>query len=164
MRIVTFGAAALLTANILCCRESYAAALPPNAQIIVGTYDCIVSSGGRRIDRFQSVNTAWRTWLQVTTTSASTAGKPPDVAHVFVGFDPEAKRWNIVGVDSSGSYWTRHSTSKAFDGSRWIDDYPADGGTAVVRVLKSGAEYTFDLSLPKGNGASDSSRVVCMRR
>jgi hypothetical protein len=160
MRRLTLEGAALALASVV----SIAAAAPqPGVHSIVGTYDCVVYADGRRVDHFRSVNVAWKAWVHVTTTRDAEKGKPPDVSETYVGFDADAKRWNIVGVDASGSYWTRHSTSQLFDGSRWIDDYPADGGTAIVRVRGSGAQYTFDLSLPKSNGSSDNSHVVCTR-
>lgn len=130
---------------------------------IVGSYSCVTYDGGRAIDRFQSVNASFGNWLKATTTSKGNGGTT-DIGQVYVGFDQAAKRWSIVGVDSSGAYWTRHSTSKYFDDSQWVDVDPNDGGRAIVRVLKSGAQYTFDFTSPGNHGGSDVTHTVCTRK
>lgn len=148
---------------IALCLEAALTGATSGVVSIVGTYNCATYRGAHVVDRFQSVNVPWGTWLKVTTTSEGNDG-PSDVGQVFVGFDRGAKRWSIVGVDSSGEYWTRHSTTKNFDDSRWVDVDPDDGGRAIVRVLKSGAQYTFDFTSPGNRGGSDVTHTVCTRK
>lgn len=135
----------------------------PSLESIVGTYSCLTDSGGKVVGRFQSDNAIWGSWLRVNTTSPPQRGRTPVLGRVFLGYDANAKRWSIVGVDSTGAYWTRHSTATIFDGSHWLDSDPADGGRAVIRVLHSGKQYTFDLASPAANDTLDRSHTVCTR-
>jgi hypothetical protein len=160
--------ASLASLALLLSPTALTGATPPSAialgpQSLVGEYDCIVTSGKTQVDRFKSINTTWHSWLYVTTID-ELPGNARDVSRVFVGFDPNARRWSIVGVDQAGTYWTRRSASKYFDGSRWVDNHPADGATSLVRVLGSGAQYTFDQDVPQSDGRADHSHVLCTRR
>ena len=103
----------------------------------------------------------WGAWLRADTTFAPQNGQPKDVAQTFVGFDAAAKRWNIVSIDADGSYYTRYSSSRDFNGSHWVDGYPADGGKAVIGV--SPHMYTFDFTGRPTNGKVDISHTACMR-
>lgn len=145
------------------CLEIGLTGAASGARSIVGAYGCVTYDAGKVQDRFQSVNTLWGGWLKVDTTEVG-SGEPSRQGQVFVGFDQTAKRWSIIGVDSSGAYWIRHSTSRDFDGSRWSDTDPDDGGRAFIRVLKSGTQYTFDFTSLKRGGGSDASHTVCSRR
>lgn len=104
----------------------------------------------------------WGAWLRADTTFAPQNGQPKDVAQTFVGFDSAAKRWNIVSIDADGSYYTRYSTSREFDGSHWADGYPADGGRAVIGTPNP-RQYTFDFTGRPSNGRTDVSHTVCTR-
>lgn len=145
------------------CVETVLTGAASGARSIVGTYDCVTYGAGHVQDRFQSVNALWGGWLKVNTAKVGSS-EPSQQGQVFVGFDPTAKRWSIIGVDSSGAYWIRHSSSKDFDGSRWVDTDPDDGGRAHIRVLRSGVQYTFDFTSPKRGGGNDVSHTVCSRR
>jgi hypothetical protein len=136
------------------------AALPVHS--LVGTYHCVDRESTGRKWKFTSVNDAFGTWLRVHATYPPQNGAASDTKTVFVGYDSSDKRWNIIGVDVDGSYYTRSSRSAAFDGSQWQDDHPRDGGKAIVRTFGS-ARYTFDFSLPTANGSSVRSYVVCTR-
>ncbi len=72
-------------------------------------------------------------------------GQRAQMAVTFVGFDPDAKRWNIAVVNDGGSCYTRYGSSPDFNGSRWVDGYPADGGQAIT-TLGSGKLFRFPAS------------------
>lgn len=137
-------------------------ATPPGLEAIVGTFNCVTHESGGTIWHFHSVNQAWGAWVHVETTFAAQNGQPADEASVLVGFDAKAKQWNIISADSDGSYYTRSSRSQAFDGSHWVDRYPADGAKAVV-ALRGKRQYTFDLVSARTNGRAESSHTVCTR-
>lgn len=134
------------------------AATPSGLEAIVGTFNCVTHESGGTVWHFHSVNRAWGAWVRVETSFAPQNGQPADSASVFVGFDAKAKQWNIISADIDGSYYTRSSRSRAFDGSHWVDRYPADGAKAVVG-LRGKQQYTFDLV---STGAK-SSHTVCTR-
>ena len=129
---------------------------------LVGTYHCVNRPSTGPTWKFTSVNDAFGAWLRVRATYPPQNGAAADISTVFVGYDSSNKRWNIVSVDLDGSYYTRSSRSAAFDGSRWQDVYPADGGKAVIRTFGS-ARYTFDFVLPAAKGSSVKAHVVCTR-
>lgn len=130
---------------------------------LVGTYTCVTHDSSGKIWHFTSVNTMWGAWVRADTTFAPQNGQPADVAQTFVGFDSGAKRWNIVSIDTDGSYYTRYSLSRSFKDSKWIDGYPADGGKAIIG-LPDLRHYTFDLTTPERNGRAAVSRTVCTRK
>lgn len=128
---------------------------------IVGTYNCVTRQAGQPIVRFTSRNTAWGAWVRADTVFPRQQATPEgNIASTFVGFDESAKRWNIVAIDKDGSYYTRLSTSRTFNASRWIDGFPADGGTAIINVV-NGSRYTFDFT-PKGD-PKGISHTICTR-
>ncbi|HZT03216.1 MAG TPA: hypothetical protein VFA39_13215 [Steroidobacteraceae bacterium] len=141
---------------------SAATTTPSELEAIVGTFNCVTHASGGAIWRFHSVNRAWRGWVRADTTFAPQNGQPADAAFTFVGFDSNTKQWNIVSVDNDGSYYTRSSKSKSFDGSHWVDGYPADGARAVIR-LRGKRQYTFDLASPGPKGRAETSNTVCTR-
>lgn len=143
-------------------KVSAATMTPPELAAIVGTFNCITHASGGTVWRFHSVNRAWGGWVRADTTFAPQNGQPADTASTFVGFDGSAKRWNIVSVDNDGSYYTRSSRSKSFDGSHWVDGYPADGAKAVIRV-HGRQQYTFELVSRGANGRPETSSTVCTR-
>lgn len=140
-----------------------ASAAEQEVHALVGTYQCVNRDSAGHVWKFTSVNDAFGAWLRVRVTY------PPqkdlaagDMLIAFVGYDPGSKRWNIVGTDIDGSYYTRSSRSVHFDGSQWKDDYPPDGGKAVARNSGS-TRYTFDLTMPAKRGPAMQFRVVCTR-
>jgi hypothetical protein len=140
-----------------------AAALTPSQEVrtMTGSYNC-VTHDGHQTWRFHSANTAWGEWLHVVATFAPQNGAPADDARVYVGFDRDAKQWNIISIDGSGSYYTRRSSSPNLNNSQWIDAYPADGARATL-TISSLRQYTFDLTTPHGTKPSTLSHTVCTR-
>jgi len=146
--------------------EAGASAPPSRAgqavRSLVGTYRCVDHDSTGQTWKFTSINDMFGAWLRVHAVHPPQNGAAADTATVFVGYDNSDRRWNIVSVDADGSYYTRSSRSGAFDGSRWQDDYPRDGGRAVVRTFGS-SRYSFDFTLPTTKGAAVESHVVCTR-
>lgn len=131
------------------------------ASAIIGNFNCVTTASGKPAMHFRSINRAWGPWVNVHASFPAQNGLPPILAQVFLGFDPAAKRWSIVTLNDDGSYYTRHSTSPALNGSRWVDNFPADGATAVIH-LTPGGDYVFDFT-PKPGGTDVPSHTVCMR-
>jgi hypothetical protein len=129
---------------------------------IIGAFNCVTHESSGVVWHFHSVNHLWGAWVRADTTFAPQNGQPANSASTFVGFDRDAKRWNIVSLDIAGSYYTRYSGSAAFNGSRWADGYPADGANAVIR-LRGTRQYTFDLVSPGRGGRAETSSTVCTR-
>lgn len=134
---------------------------PSEVAAIVGSYNCVTHASDGLTWHFQSVNQPWGSWVRADTTFAPQNGRPRDSGSTFVGFDSNAKQWNIVAIDRGGSYYTRYSKSPSFDGSHWSDGYPADGARATIGVTAAG--YTFDLATPPEHGRSGWSHTVCTR-
>jgi hypothetical protein len=147
----------IVAALLLACEIGAAPSVPP----ILGSYACVTHDGAQTW-HFTSTNTAWGAWLRAATVFAPQNGAPRQTAVTFVGFDGDAKRWNIVSLNALGSYYTRSSSSRDFNGSRWTDAYPADGATATIGVSPAG-DYSFDLKTPKSNGTASWSHTRCTR-
>jgi hypothetical protein len=147
--------------NLLAAMVLAVAAMPPaqQARQLVGTYACINHESSGTVWRFTTVNEPFGAWLRASSNFAPQNGQPAQTAVTYVGYDPGSKQWNIVSVSNGGSYYTRASTSRDLNGSRWTDAYPADGAKAIIRI-PSPTEYTFDLTTPQGAG----SHVVCTRQ
>lgn len=129
---------------------------------IVGTYHCVDNDGTGHTTMYTSVNEVYGPWVHLVVTTPAQGGAAGDTNNAFVGYDRTAKRWDIVGADNQGYYYTRSSHSAHFNGSRWHNDYPADGGIAIIRTFGS-KRYTFDLTTPNGKGASVREHAVCIR-
>jgi hypothetical protein len=134
---------------------------PSKVAPIVGSFDCVTHGSNGLTWRFRSVNQPWGSWVRADTTFAPQNGRPRDTGSTFVGFDDDAKQWNIIAIDTAGSYYTRYSKSPSFNGSHWIDGYPADGARATIALTATG--YTFDLTTPLEHGSSGWSRTACTR-
>jgi hypothetical protein len=156
---------ALVLASAAAFGTAARAAIPeqPGVRAIAGTYTCVTHDVSGQTWRFTSVNTMWGEWLRAETTFAPQNGQRKRAGQTFVGFDAAAKRWNIVSLDAGGSYYTRSSASPEFPKSRWVDGFPADGGTAVIGTPRPG-QYTFDFTAGGTNGRRDVSHTVCTRR
>ena len=141
----------------LCTAAVGAQPAPPP---IAGTYQCVNHETGGTVWRFTSNNTIYGPWLVAHSTFVAQNGQPAQTGVTYVGYDSDAKRWNIVSVSSTGSYYTRSSRSPDVNGSRWIDDYPNDGARAVIRIYGA-QKYTFDLVAPQNKGLAVESHVVC---
>lgn len=142
---------------VLCATAVRAQPAPPP---MAGAYQCVNRETGGVVWRFASNNTIDGPWLVVHTTFAPQNGQGAQKGVTYVGYDSDAKRWNIVAIQSTGSYYTRSSTSTDINGSRWTDGYPSDGGRAVLRI-PSTQKYTFDLVTPQDKGPAVESHVVC---
>ncbi len=102
-------------------------------------------------------------WLRMSAAYPAQNGQQAGAIVKFFGYDSDQGRWIVTSVDTSGQYYVIDSKSKTFDGSRWEDAYPADAGTAAVKVRNSN-EYTFDASVPIGGGQAYRSHTICKRR
>jgi hypothetical protein len=137
------------------------ATTPTGLDAIIGTFDCITHGGGV-VWRFHSSNHAWGAWVRADTTFAPQNGQPADRASTFVGFDATTRQWNIISIDADGSYYTRYSKSRSFDGSHWLDGYPADGAKALIRT-EGKRRYTFALVSPGRSGRDHTAKTECTR-
>jgi hypothetical protein len=156
-------ALALILAAPLVGAAPSAPASAPTASAIIGRYECVTEDSRHRTWRFISTNVAWGAWLRADTSLAAQNGSPSDTGTSLVGFDPRTKRWNWISFDTDGTYDTRSSISTRFNGSRWNDGYPADGGTAIITVANA-KQYWVDFTAPAAHGTATHSRVVCTRR
>jgi hypothetical protein len=150
-----------MNGNVLAAALLAAAAMTPAQQVyqLVGTHACVNHESTGTVWRFTSVNEPFGAWLRASATFAPQNGQAAQTAVTFIGYDSDAKQWNIVSVSHDGSYYTRASTSRDLNGSRWTDAYPADGAKAIIRI-PSATVYTFDLTTPQGAH----SHVVCTRQ
>ena len=131
---------------------------------LTGRYECRQRDSGGQTWRLPSPSMDRSgSWLRLDATYPAQNGQPAGTAITFVGFDAAAKRWSIVSVSADGSYYTRYSTSRDFNGCRsGSTATSADGGKAVVKVISSG-EYTFDFASPTGPGKTARSHTVCTK-
>ncbi len=134
----------------------------PNAQVLTGTYACNDTDNQGPSWHFTSENVAFGEWVRAKTSFAAQNGAAAHVSQAFVGYDRDAKRWNIVVVNDDGSYYTRYSTSAQLDGSHWTDLEPADGGRAVITVPNP-KQYVFDFHQALKGGKTEHQRVVCTK-
>jgi hypothetical protein len=155
------GLASLVAAIGLLGMPHVVCAAPSNVSAIVGSYDCVTHGSDGLTWRFHSENRTWGSWVRADTIFAPQNRHPRDTGSTFVGFDEDAKQWNIVAIDTGGSYYTRYSRSPSFNGSHWMDGYPADAARATIGVTASG--YTFDLVTPPKHGRTGWSHTVCTR-
>lgn len=124
---------------------------------LIGSFNC-VTHASQRTWHFTSTNAAWNSWVNARTYFAPQNGQPADVASTYVGYDADAKAFNIVSLDADGSWFSRKSTSRALNGTRWNDIYPADGTRAHL-TFPDGRHYVFETTDVKGG----LSKTVCTR-
>jgi hypothetical protein len=139
----------------------------PGAQSVeyhamVGRWSCVDRDTDGDVWRFTSVNAVYGAWLRLDATFFAQGGKPIGAAVTFLGYDSGAHRWIISAVQSGGSYYVRSSTSAQLNGSRWIDAYPTDKGTAILDLV-SPQRYDFSFLQPRTNGKRFTSKVTCTR-
>jgi hypothetical protein len=145
----------LLTAAIMLAAT--AATTEQQAHGLAGTFACVTRDTNRTVWRFTTLNEPFGAWLRLRASFPPQNGLPARSAYTYLGYDAGGNRWNIVSLSSAGTYYTRYSTSRSLNGSHWIDDHPADGGTALLEVPTS-SEYIFNFSSPR-----DSSITTCAR-
>jgi hypothetical protein len=130
---------------------------------IVGAFDCVTETSDKMTWRFHTVNHPWDAWVRGDLAFSPQNGQPALYGSNYIGYDPAAKQWNIIALFKPGSYYTRYSHSVSFDGSQWLDGYPADGARAVIRTY-NGAKYTFEFHQPAMKGQPpNSSMTTCTR-
>ena len=139
-----------------------ATAPPQSSHALVGTYTCRENDSPGPKWHFTSVNTPFGGWVRARASAPAQNGQPAGVSDAFVGYDRNAKRWNIVVVNDDGSYYTRESSSSALDGSQWKDRDPADGGQAEI-TLPNPNQYVFDFRQTQKDGKIMHQRVVCTK-
>lgn len=148
----------LMTVVALALTATAAPASQSPPMEMVGTFQCVNHVSGGTVIRFTATNTIYGPWLRVSTVFHT---QSPETALTFLGYDSGSKRWNIVSVNSAGSYFTRNSTSVDVNGSHWVDADPKDGGRAVLSF--SPQQWTFDLVVPGAGTSSVHSHVICTR-
>jgi hypothetical protein len=134
-----------------------AATTAQQAHGLAGTFACVTRDTNRTIWRFTTRNEPFGAWLRLRASFSAQNGLSPRSADTYLGYDADDDRWSIVSLSSSGTYYTRYSTSPSLNGSHWIDDRPADGGTALIET-PNGSEYIFKFHSPR-----DSSITTCTR-
>jgi hypothetical protein len=143
-------------------RASQAASPAQTIRGLVGRWTCVTDDTDHKTWHAIAEDKMYGPWLQMTSTFPDQNGQKAGTSVKFLGFDSNEGRWIVTSVDSSGVFYVIDSKSRTFDGSHWQDVYPADRGTASVRV-QSSSEYTFDASLPSGGGHAYASHTICER-
>lgn len=155
--LVVFGAA-----TALAC-----AAGPMTAQQtlhnLIGSWSCTGHDSMHHTWRESDTYTMWGMWLRGDSSYPAQNGEPAGTGISLVRYDSHAGHWLIVGADTGGTAFTATSSSHAFDGSHWVDAYPADNGWANIHVNGMNA-WTIDSSGPDGHGHTVVSHEVCTRR
>ena len=127
------------------------AASPQQATIngFVGTWNCITHSSENKTYHETDVDTMYGNWLRVDATYPAQNGAPAGTGVTFLGYDSKHGMWVVTGVGTDGSYFMSTSKSAAFNGSKWMDQYPNDRGTAVLHMTRS-TQYSMDMTSPMG--------------
>ncbi|HEY2473791.1 MAG TPA: hypothetical protein VGI19_03225 [Candidatus Cybelea sp.] len=122
--------------SILLCAVALTAVTPQQTiRGLSGRGTCVTHDGDTALGA-TTVNEMYGPWLRLTASYPAQRGQPAGTAVKFLGYDPGNRRWVVSSIDDSGGYYVIYSDSPAFNGSRWRDGYPADGGTANIRVVK----------------------------
>lgn len=146
---------------MLCAAALVAATPQQTIRDLAGRWSCATQAGNITL-RATTVNAMYGPWLRLNASYPAQHDQPAGTAVKFLGYDTAHKRWIVSSVDDSGGYYVIYSNSPAFDGSRWNDGYPADGGTASIRVV-SANEYIFDAANPDGHGHMSQTHTICTR-
>ncbi|MBV9276673.1 MAG: hypothetical protein JOZ97_00395 [Candidatus Eremiobacteraeota bacterium] len=128
----------------------------------VGSWTCITHSSDNKTYRETDTDTMYGDWLRVNSSYPAQNGAPASTGTTFLGYDSRKKLWVATGVGTDGSYFTSVSTSSQFNDSHWSDQYPADHGTAVLRMTQS-TQYSMDTQTPNGKGKMMTDHEVCVR-
>ncbi|MBV8116951.1 MAG: hypothetical protein JOZ01_03175 [Candidatus Eremiobacteraeota bacterium] len=158
----------ILFATATAVLAASAAAMPVTPQQtalqrLAGTWTCVTHGSDNTTFRETDVDTMFANWLSISSTYPAQNGQPGGSGSTYLGYDSKNKRWVITGVGTDGSYFTAYSNSRNYDGSHWVDAYPADGGTAVIHMPASN-RYMLDSSLPNAQGKIVVEHAVCTRR
>ena len=133
--------------------SSHAATPAQTLSTLVGTWNCVTTDSKHRIWRTVSTDVMFGRWLYMVSSYPAQNGQPAGTAAKYLGFDPPRHRWIVASIDASGDYYVMDSSSAAFSGSHWQDQYPHDNVTGYVQV-QDADQYTFD---------SPGSHTVCRR-
>ncbi|MBV9056646.1 MAG: hypothetical protein JO078_03150 [Candidatus Eremiobacteraeota bacterium] len=128
----------------------------------VGSWTCVTHSSDNKTYRETDTDTMYGDWLRVNSSYPAQNGAPASTGTTFLGYDSKKKQWVATGVGTDGSYFTAVSTSPQFNDSHWSDQYPADHGTAVLRMTQS-TQYSMDTQTPNGKGKMMTDHEVCVR-
>ncbi len=128
----------------------------------VGTWTCITHSSDGKTYHETDVDTLYGNWLRIDASYPAQAGQAAGTGTTFFGYDAKHARWIVTGVGTDGSYFTAMSTSPAFDGSKWADQYPNDHGTAVLHMTKT-TQYSMDQQGPGPSGKVVTQHGVCTK-
>lgn len=129
---------------------------------LVGTWSCITHDSSHKTWHETDVYSMWGAWLRDDTRFPAQNGEPGGTGISFTRYDSHAGKWVITGADTGGTLFTATSSNHAFDGSRWVDVYPADNGWANLH-MPSSHEVVIDSGTPDGHGHTMTDHDVCTR-
>jgi hypothetical protein len=129
---------------------------------MVGNWSCVTSDANHKTWHVVAKYAMFGPWLRMNAEYPAQNGQRSGSIVKYFGYDSDQGRWIVTSVDTSGEFYVIDSKSKTFDGSQWEDTYPADTGTAAVKV-QNADEYTFDARIPIGGGHDYRSHTICRR-
>lgn len=129
---------------------------------LVGTWSCVTHDSTHKTWHETDVYSMWGPWLKDNASFPSQNGERAGTGMSFSTYDAQHGRWVITYADSNGTYFTASSSSHAFNGSHWVDEYPADNGTATVRMTNANT-LVIDSTMPDGHGHVSTGHEVCTR-
>lgn len=129
---------------------------------LLGHWTCVTQDSTHHTTRETDTYQMWGAWLHDASSFPAQNGSPAGQGESFIRYDSSAGRWVITGVDTMGVYFTASSSSHTFNGSHWVDNYPADGGWANLHMT-SANQVILDSSGPDGHGHTVTSHQVCTR-
>jgi hypothetical protein len=155
---------AIAAVTLFVLTPAFAGASPQQATIagLVGTWTCVTHTSGNQTYHETDVDSLFGNWLRIDATYPASAGAPASTSVTFLGYDSKRGRWVVTGVGTDGSYFTSTSTSPAYDGSKWTDQFPNDHGTALVRMTQS-TQYSLDVQTPDDRGKMSTAHAVCTK-
>lgn len=155
---------AAVAAGILTTTIAWAASPQQSTiQSFVGTWSCVTHSSDNKTYRETDTDAMYGNWLRIDAAYPAQNGQPAGTGVTFFGYDSKNKRWVVTGVGTDGSYFVSTSTSPAFNGSHWSDQYPADHGTAVLHMTQA-TQYSMDMQNPGAKGKMMTQHAVCTRQ
>ena len=129
---------------------------------MVGKWSCVTHDDTNKEWRASTTDSIYGPWLRLNESYGAQNSEPAGTAVKFLGFDSSHRRWIVTSVDSSGGYYVIYSASHSFDGSKWKDGFPADKGTASIKVVNPNI-YVFNAASPDERGRISKSHTVCTR-
>lgn len=135
-----------------------AVASPQQATIagLVGTWSCVTHTSENKTYHETDVDSMYGNWLRIDASYAAQAGAPASTSVTFLGYNSKQRRWVVMGVGTDGSYFTSTSTSPAYNGSKWTDQFPNDHGTELIHMTRS-TQYSMDVS------GANAAHAVCTK-